>query len=77
MVTTGAASPGGRAHACSDSASPAARARAGKPGKEVATLATSSISMGSRAMQARDREGHRDAVIAVTVDAPAAHRAPP
>ena len=38
-------------------------------------MATSSISIGLARNQTGDRESHRDAVIAVAVDAAAAHRA--
>ena len=57
-------------------ASPTERASGTNPGKEVATLATSRISIGACGAQARDGKGHGDAVIAEAVDLPPAERGP-
>ncbi len=72
MVTTGGAVASlmrwGGSVTVAGSASPPRGRWPRKPGKEVATLATSQISMGARALSARDREGHGDAMVAVAVD---------
>ncbi len=55
---------------------PAWRAVLTKPGKEVATFATSRDLDRRACLEGCDREGHRDAVIAVAVDAAAAEACP-
>ena len=70
MVITGTRVDGAASQACSLNAQAGGSARSPpKPGKEVATFATSRISIGATGAQARDDEGHRDAMIAVAVDA--------